>query len=64
VYAWIYADPVRFVTFIDGKKIDYAVLDGDLTRWNERQRDQLFWEGLPWHPSPPRLLYYYLFAKE
>ena len=65
VYAWIYADPVRFVTFIDGKKIDYAVLDGDLTRWNERQRDQLFWGGIAVASvAALGLLYYYLFAKE
>jgi len=65
VYAWIYADPVRFVTFIDGKKFDYAVLDDDLTRWNERQRDQLFWGGIAVASvAALGLLYYYLFAKE
>jgi hypothetical protein len=65
VYAWIYADPVRFVTFIDGKKIDYAVLDADLTPWNEQQQSQLFWGGIAVASvAALGLLYYYLFAKE
>ena len=46
VYAWVYADPVRFVTFVDGKKIDYVVLDEDLTMWNEQQKNKLFWGGI------------------
>jgi len=65
VYAWIYADPVRFVTFVDGKKIDYTVLDDDLTRWNEQQRNQLFWGGIAVGSAVALgLLYYYFFAKE
>lgn len=46
VYAWVYAEPVRFVTFIDGKKVDYAVLDDDLSRFNEHERRMLFWGGI------------------
>lgn len=46
VYAWIYAEPARFVTFIDGKKVDYAVLDEDLSSMNEHQRNMLFWGGI------------------
>ena len=65
VYAWIYADPVRFVTFIDGKKIDYAVLDEDLTAWNEQQHNQLFWGGIAVGSVVALgLLYYYFFAKK
>ncbi len=65
VYAWIYADPVRFVTFIDGKKIDYAVLDEDLTPWNEQQRNTLFWGGIAaGSVAALGLLYYYLFARK
>jgi hypothetical protein len=64
VYAWIYADPVRFVTFIDGKKIDYAVLDEDLTRWNEQQRNQLFWGGIAVGSVAALGLLYYYFANK
>jgi hypothetical protein len=46
VYAWVYAEPARFVTFIDGKKVDYAVLDEDLSSLNEHQRNMLFWGGI------------------
>jgi hypothetical protein len=46
VYAWVYADPVRLVTFVDGKKIDYVVLDEDLTSLNEQQRNMRFWGGI------------------
>lgn len=46
VYAWVYAKPVRFVTFIDGKKVDYAVLDDDLSPFNEQERKVLFWGGI------------------
>jgi hypothetical protein len=46
VYAWVYAEPVRFVTFIDGNKVDYAVLDEDLSSLNEHQRNMLFWGGI------------------
>jgi hypothetical protein len=46
VYAWIYLEPARFVTFIDGKKVNYAVLDDDLSSLNDRQRDLLFWGGI------------------
>jgi hypothetical protein len=46
VYAWVYTEPVRFVTFIDGKKVDYAVLDDDLSPFNEHERKVLFWGGI------------------
>jgi hypothetical protein len=65
VYAWVYADPVRLVTFIDGKKIDYVVLDEDLSSLNERQKDQLFWGGIiTVSVVALGLLYYYFFAKD
>jgi hypothetical protein len=64
VYAWIYADPVRFVSFIDGKKIDYAVLDEDLTSLNEKQRNQLFWGGIAAGSVAALGLLYYYFAKK
>jgi hypothetical protein len=65
VYAWVYADPVRFVTFIDGNKIDYAVLDEDLSSLNDHQRNMLFWGGITAGTlAALGLLYYYLVAKK
>jgi hypothetical protein len=65
VYAWIYAEPVRFVTFIKGKKVDYVVLDEDLTSLNERQWDRLFWGGIAaGSVAALGLLYYYFANKE
>ena len=46
VYTWVYTDPIRFVMFIDGKKVDYIVLDDDDSRWTEHQRKVLFWGGI------------------
>lgn len=64
-YAWIYLEPVRFVTFIDGKKVDYAVLDDDLSSLNEHQRNMLFWGGITAGTvAALGLLYYYFIAKE
>jgi hypothetical protein len=65
VYAWIYVEPVRLVTFIDGKKADYAVLDEDLSSLNEHQRDMLFWGGVASGTvAALGLLYYYFIAKK
>jgi hypothetical protein len=65
VYAWIYVEPVRFVTFIDGKKTDYAVLDEDLSSLNDHQRNMLFWGGIAVGTvAALGLLYYYFVAKK
>jgi hypothetical protein len=65
VYAWIYVEPVRFVTFIDGKKVDYAVLDDDLSSLNEHQKSMLFWGGVAVATvAALGLAYYYFVAKE
>jgi len=65
VYAWIYPDPVRFVTFIDGKKIDYVVLDDDLTSLNERERNLRFWSlVIAGSVATVGLLYYAVVAKK
>ena len=64
VYAWVYADPARFVTFIDGKKIDYVVLDEDLTSLNEQQRDMRFWGGITVAAVAALGLAFYYFAKK
>jgi hypothetical protein len=64
-YAWIYVDPVRFVTFVDGKKIDYVVLDEDLTSLNERERNMLFWGGIAAGTvAALAFLYYHFVAKK
>jgi hypothetical protein len=63
VYAWIYAEPARFVTFIEGKKTDYAVLDEDLSSLNDNQRDMLFWGEVTVGTVAALGLLYYLFAK-
>jgi hypothetical protein len=65
VYAWIYVEPARFVTFIDGKKVDYAVLDDDLSSLNEHQKNMLFWGGITVGTvAALGLLYYYFIAKK
>ena len=65
VYAWIYVDPPRLVTFIDGKKIDYAVLDDDLTSLNEQQRNMRFWGGVAAGTAAAiGIVYYLVFAKD
>lgn len=46
VYAWIYTQPLRFITFIDGKKVEYVVVDDDLSSLNEYQRKWAFWGGV------------------
>jgi len=46
VYAWVYTEPIRFVTFLNGKKIDYAVLDDDPSPLTQYERKQLFWGGI------------------
>ena len=61
VYAWIYAEPARFVTFIEGKKTDYAVLDEDLSSLNDNQRDMLFWAEVTVGTVAAIGLLYYLF---
>jgi hypothetical protein len=65
VYAWVYREPVRFITFIDGKKVDYAVLDDDLSSLNEYQREMLFWGKITAGVvAGLGLLYYLIFAKK
>jgi len=46
IYAWVYAEPVRFVTFVNGKKIDYAVLDDDPSSLSQDQQKRLLWGGI------------------
>jgi hypothetical protein len=46
VYEWIYAEPIQLFTFIDGKKLEYVVLDEDLSFLNEAKKNALFWTGI------------------
>jgi len=65
VYAWVYTEPVHFITFIDGKKIDYAVLDVDLSSLNEFQREMWFWGGITAGSiAALGLLAYYFFGRD
>lgn len=64
VYAWVYTEPVRLVTYLDGKKINYVVLDDDLSPLNEYQRKMLFWGGITAGAvAGLGLLYYFLLKK-
>jgi len=65
VYAWVYTDPVRFISFIDGKKIDYVVVDDDPSPFNEYQRKTMFWAGITTIAAVGLgVLYYYFFVRE
>jgi hypothetical protein len=65
VYAWVYTEPVRFVTFLQGKKLDYVVLDDDPSSLNEHERNMLFWGGITVGAvAALGLLYYYFVAKK
>jgi len=46
VYMWIYTEPVRLVSFIDGKAVDYVVLDDNPSPLNEDQKKWLLWGGI------------------
>ncbi len=64
VYEWIYMEPMQFVSFIDGKKLDNVVVDDNTSPWNERQKNFLFWSGITAGVAGGLgLVYYYLFAR-
>jgi hypothetical protein len=46
VYEWIYDEPVQLFTFINGKKVDYTVLDENPSSLNEAEREFLLWTGI------------------
>ncbi len=46
VYEWIYAEPIQFFTFMNGKKVDYVVMDENLSALNESERRVVFWTGV------------------
>jgi hypothetical protein len=65
VYMWIYTEPVRLVSFIDGKAVDYVLLDDNLSPLNDYQKKWLFWGGISAGTVVAvGLLSYYLFGKK
>ena len=46
VYIWIYTEPVRLFSFIDGKAFDYVLLDENPSSLNDYQKKWLFWGGI------------------
>jgi hypothetical protein len=46
VYEWVYAEPIQLFTFMNGKKVNYAVLDENPSSLNEAEKKALFWTGI------------------
>jgi hypothetical protein len=64
VYTWIYTNPVRLFFFLDGKKVDYVVLDDNPSPLNDYQKKVLLWSGVTVVTiASLGLLYYYFVAK-
>jgi len=64
VYEWIYTDPIRLISFIDGKQVDYVVVDEDPSPLNDYQRKWLFWSSVAAATAGGLgLVYYYLFGR-
>jgi hypothetical protein len=64
VYIWIYTNPVRLFFFLDGKKVDYVVLDDNPSPLNDYQKKVLLWSGVTVGAiAGLGLLYYYFVAK-
>jgi len=61
VYMWIYTEPVRLVSFIDRKPVEYVVVDNNPSPLNDYQKKWLFWGGVSAAVVVGSgLLYYYL----
>lgn len=64
VYEWVYTDPVRLISFVEGKQVDYVVVDDDLSPLNHHERKLLFWGGIGAATAGGLgLLYYYFGGK-
>lgn len=46
VYEWVYEEPVQLFTFMNGKRVDYAVLDADPSSLNPSEKRILLWTGI------------------
>jgi hypothetical protein len=65
VYQWMYTDPMQIVSFMDGKKMEYAVVDDDLSSLNYQEKRWRLWGGISAGVvGALGLLYYYLFARK
>lgn len=65
VYTWIYTDPMRLFFFMEGRKVDYVVVDDNLSALNDHQKKVLFWSGITVGTIVGLgLLYYYFVAKD
>jgi hypothetical protein len=65
VYEWIYTDPVRLISFIDGKQVAYVVVDDNPSSLNDEQKKWLFWSGITTATAAGLgLLYYYLIGSK
>ena len=64
VYTWVYTEPVRLISFIDGKQAGYVVVDDDPSPLNEHQKKWLFWSSVTIATvGGLGLLYYFTVAK-
>ncbi|MGD0625656.1 MAG: hypothetical protein ABSB32_13155 [Thermodesulfobacteriota bacterium] len=64
VYAWVYTEPVRLISFIDGKQVGYVVVDDDPSPLNEHQKKRLFWGSVATATVVGLgLLYYFIVRK-
>jgi hypothetical protein len=63
VYEWIYTEPVLLISFVDGKQVDYLVVDDNPSPLNDYQRKWLFWGGVTAGIVGGLILLYSLFVK-
>jgi hypothetical protein len=64
VYMWIYTEPVRLVSFIDRKPVEYVVVDDNPSALNYYQKKWLFWGGVSAAAVVGSgLLFYYLMGR-
>jgi hypothetical protein len=62
---WIYTEPVRLVSFVDGKAVDYVLLDDNPSPLNDYQKKWLLWGGISAGTVVAAgLLYYFLVGKK
>jgi hypothetical protein len=64
VYMWVYTEPVRLVSFIDRKTVEYVVVDDNPSALNDYQKKWLFWSGVSAAAVVGSgLLYYFLIGR-
>ncbi len=61
IYEWVYLEPVRLVTFKQGRQIEYREVDESTWPFNEKQTQALKWTGIAAGVvGGLALIYYYL----